>query len=582
MNVKVERSISHWLGRFGKLAYTSGLTRVGNEIAQRYGQTRSNTQNPFRIRVTESGLLLDDGPALVSPHKILARRLWQVGVDSIVVDSETKAPDFKHVFRQLLYRTQRELENSKVINFSWMDSHKQKEVESAIARYQSEMSTGQSVFARPWVTPDRLAFLGDSLFANTRAFTIFPEQKDSLAGFLTRCLLSEEIKPDFPSYGRPYPIDVPSIMRDGVGYNVLLAYSKPKPSPMHVPESTSRSTVFAAPAATYKDIFCEPEEIEKDRTTSTYVHYMPESLVTQLIKWLAMKKMGQQSAVFIWVVNDFMTLNGQGFVAGRTPLQSKLEDFVQTLLREIYAEDSTARPIFFLIPDIPTLTLKPIYQEGDWSNYQKGEKMKYFRDGRPIPWGSFAMPFILDLVRQQGQHKPDDVILPQEVLRTYRAIEKFNLFLRRLTEANSRVSVIDVNALLREAARGELGGKLFTEDGVHPTPILQALAVNVIITSLNEQLGLQYPTITPERLALIRNDYSKEAPPLNEIQQVRRALVNRLIVYACRAGGSFIRRLPWQHTKKIFPAVISFLWWTSVSRRFQAMSKKLENILFKH
>jgi lysophospholipase L1-like esterase len=106
-----------------------------------------------------------------------------------------------------------------------------------------------------------------------------------------------------------------------------------------------------------------------------------------------------------------------------------------------------------------------------------------------------------------GAPLPDNVVLSAAELSTISArVQAYNNIIRAVaTERN--VALVDTNALLSAAARGEIGvggialtpafltGGIFSYDGVHPTAIGYAVVANTFIEAINDRYDAEIPPV---------------------------------------------------------------------------------------
>jgi lysophospholipase L1-like esterase len=106
-----------------------------------------------------------------------------------------------------------------------------------------------------------------------------------------------------------------------------------------------------------------------------------------------------------------------------------------------------------------------------------------------------------------GQPLPDNMVLSAAELSTISArVQAYNTIIRAVaTERNA--ALVDVNAALAAAARGDVGvggmvltttfltGGLVSYDGVHPTAIGYAVIANNFIEAINDKFGAEIPPV---------------------------------------------------------------------------------------
>ena len=106
-----------------------------------------------------------------------------------------------------------------------------------------------------------------------------------------------------------------------------------------------------------------------------------------------------------------------------------------------------------------------------------------------------------------GNPLPDNVVLSASELSTISSrVQSYNNIIRAVaTERNA--ALVDTNALLNAAARGEIGvggivltptfltGGIFSYDGVHPTAIGYAVVANLFIEAINERYDADIPPV---------------------------------------------------------------------------------------
>jgi lysophospholipase L1-like esterase len=106
-----------------------------------------------------------------------------------------------------------------------------------------------------------------------------------------------------------------------------------------------------------------------------------------------------------------------------------------------------------------------------------------------------------------GAPLPDNVVLSATELATISArVQAYNNIIRAVaTERN--VALVDTNAMLSAAARGEIGvggialtpafltGGVFSYDGVHPTAIGYAVVANLFIAAINDRYDAEIPPV---------------------------------------------------------------------------------------
>lgn len=106
-----------------------------------------------------------------------------------------------------------------------------------------------------------------------------------------------------------------------------------------------------------------------------------------------------------------------------------------------------------------------------------------------------------------GNPLPDNVVLSAAELSTISArVQAYNNIIRAVATERS-VALVDTNALLSAAARGEVGvggialtptfltGGIFSYDGVHPTAIGYALVANAFIEAINDRYDAEIPPV---------------------------------------------------------------------------------------